>query len=152
MKLFAISMLMLWASVAYADQPVTFTASDAFSVIPTATGSIRNDGTFLTVMLDRFTLRTSDKFKVPQRITGYRICLVKNIGNGQWDFVRSSSTVAASYTITPGQTQSIPGYKAEIPIDGLQSLRGDWLVIAVDVQGSGPAGVVYAHSQNWKAP
>ena len=153
MKLFAISILMLWVAVAFADQPVTFFGSDQdFAVVPTATGSVRNDGAFLTVTLDRFTIRISDKFKSPAHVVGYRVSLVKPLSGGQWEVARTSATVPTNFSLLPGQTHSIAAYKAEIPIDGLASLRGCWLAIAVDDDSSGRVGTVYAHSQNWKAP
>jgi hypothetical protein len=144
---------LLWSSSVLADQSVTFTAPDqVFAIVPTATGTVRENGVFLTVSLDRFTLRASDKFKQSVRVLGYRVGLVKSTGSGAWEIIRSSSTVAANFSVSPNQTQTMAGHQAEIPIDGLGSIRGDWLVIAVDVQGEGPAGVVYAHSQNWNAP
>ena len=139
--------LLALPSIACADQEVTFTASfPDFAVVSTATGKVSKSGPFISVVLERYTMRASTKYKVPQKVLRYKIGLALSKPNGEWDVVRWSAPFDFHTAILPGETRSIENVKTVIPIDNIPSLKDSWLVLAVELDNNGGVGYTYAHS------
>lgn len=144
---FRLLVLLLIPLTASAEQDVTFTATQSFAVVSTATGKVSRSGPFLSVVLDRYTMRASTKYKAPQKVVRYKIGLAFNKANGEWDIERWSEPIAQDVFLAPGDTKLIENVKAVIPVDGLASLKNYWLVLAVEVDNGGRPGYTYAHSR-----
>jgi len=86
------------------------------------------------------------KYKKPNKVVQFRIGLAFNKSNGQWDIERWSEPIPMPVILAPGETKLLENVKAFIPVDGLTSLKHYWLVLAVEIDGSGGPGYTYAHS------
>jgi hypothetical protein len=131
---------------ALAKQDVVFTASENWAVISTATGKVTKSDPFLSVELDRCTMRVPGNYEWPVQVLRYKIGLASREPDGAWNVARWSEPVELNDYLKPGETKLIENYKAVIPIDGLDSLKGYWLVLAVETNINGIVGVQYAHS------
>jgi len=130
-----------------AAQNVTFSPGAAdFRVLSTATGNVSSDGAFISVVLDRFTMRANGQYATPEKVLGYKVGLAFNNPSGQWDVARWSELAHKSVVLAPGDTQLVENAKFIIPVDGLPSLNGYWLVLAVETESNGTIGYTYAHS------
>jgi hypothetical protein len=134
-------------SIASAEQDVTFSASfPDFAVVSTATGKVSKSGPFISVILERYTMRASTKYKMSQKVLRYKVGLAFNKPTGEWDVVRWSAPFEFHTAILPGETRLIENVKAVIPIDNIPSLKDSWLVLAVEMDNNGGVGYTYAHS------
>lgn len=129
------------------SQDVTFAATTSdFAVVSTATGKLSSFGPFASVALDQHTMRANPKYKAPARVLGHKIGLAFNRPDGQWDIARWSDVIPQDVVLSPGDTRQVEDSEFTIPIDNLPSLKGYWLVLAVELDINGSAGSTYAHS------
>jgi hypothetical protein len=141
--------LLIWLVIpltAWAQRDVVFTATENWAVISTATGKVTKSDPFLSVELDRYTMRVRSNYEWPVQVLRYKIGLATRKPNGEWNVARWSEPVELNTYLIPGQTKLIENYKTVIPIDGLESLKDYWLVLAVETNINGIVGVQYAHS------
>jgi len=139
--------ILLIPMASFAEQDVTFTASyQEFAVVSTATGKVSKSDPFISVVLDQYTMRVNKNYKFPVNVLRYKIGIAFQKPNGEWDIARWSDAVDENIVMLPGQTKLIENYKTVNPIDGLLSLKGYWLVLAVETRINGTNGYTYAHS------
>ena len=139
--------ILFYPLISLAQQDITFTTSDKyFPVISTAIGEVSESGPFLSVVLEQYTMRIKKDYKFPVNVLKYKVGIAFQTQNGGWDIARWSDAVDENIVMLAGQTKLIKNYKAVIPIDGLPSLRGYWLVLAVESKINGTNGFTYAHS------
>lgn len=128
-------------------QDVTFTAATPdFAVVSTATGRISSFGPFVSVVIDHHTMRSNPKYQAPAKVLGHKIGLAFNRPDGQWDIARWSDVIAQDIVLRPGDTRQVDDAEFTIPIDNMPSLKGHWLVLAVELDINGSVGYTYAHS------
>ncbi|MEI2783594.1 MAG: hypothetical protein V9H25_21110 [Candidatus Competibacter sp.] len=145
-NIFRLLVLLLIPLTASAEQKVIFTTPQDFAVVSTATGKVSRLGPFLSLVLDKYTMRANTKYKTPQKVVRYKIGLAFNKANGEWDIARWSEPIAQDVLLAPGDTKLIENVKAVIPVDGLLSLKDYWLILAVEIDSNGRSGYTYAHS------
>lgn len=131
-------------------QRMHFKGDDSiFSVVATATATVSADESFLHVALDQAVLRATPVAKEPKRITGYRIDLAYTRPSGEWDALRKSERVPLEVELGHLDTITITPRTLTIPVDGIWSLSGMWLIFEVDVDGT-PPGFTYSHGDKLK--
>lgn len=133
---------------ASAAEPITF-AGDArsFSVVATVTGSVSRAGAFLRVHLDPGVIRATERAHEPVRVSTFRIGLAFQKSSGVWDVARWSPRVSVNVVLDHLASTKVAEQILEIPIDGIQSIRGRWLVFAMDVSSSTGIGYTYSRSE-----
>ena len=124
------------------QKAIEFTAGDnMWAVNSTATGTATKSGPFLTIVLDKYTMRVNKDYRFPQvKVINYKIGLAEKLPKGQMGVARWSAPVPVGVVMTPGQTRLIENAKLVIPIDGLPSLRENWLILSVDTEINGSVG------------
>jgi len=150
-RVFAFSGLLAATAVAAqtssTHQRMRFAGSEAvFGVIATATANVSADESFLHVALDQATIRATPVAKGPQRITGYRIDLAYTRPTGEWDILRKSERIPLDVELGHLDTIRVATRMLTVPIDGVGSLRGMWLIFEIDVDGT-PPGYTYSHGE-----
>lgn len=144
--IFRFLVLLLIPLVASAEQEVIFTAPQDFAVVSTATGRASRSGPFISVVLDRYTMRANTKYRTTQKVVRYKIGLAFTNAKGAWDVARWSEPITQNVILAPGDTKLIENVKTVIPVEGLPSLKSYWLVLAVEIDISGTIGYTYSHS------
>jgi hypothetical protein len=135
------------AQVPSSNQRMRFTGDGAvFGVVATATANVSADESFLHVALDQSTIRATPIAKEPRRITGYRIDLAYTKSSGEWDILRKSERVPLDVELGHLDTIPVAARTLTIPIDGVASLNGMWLIFEIDVDGT-PPGFTYSHGE-----
>ncbi|MGE8451484.1 MAG: hypothetical protein ACN6OP_12850 [Pseudomonadales bacterium] len=130
-----------------AQQAVTFTSPpDAFRLNASATGTVSKSGPFLMVRLEQHAMWASKSYAETNNVIAYKVGVAANNQNGRWEPLRWSDEVKAPYTIKPGETKQIPVSTLLIPVDGLKTLNGTWLVLQMALKNGGDEGYTYAHS------
>ena len=150
MKHIAAAVMLCAASfTAIAQQDVTFSADDGtFTVVSSATGKVTRADPFVSVELQRHTMRASKKFKESVEVYAYKVGLAFTNSSGRWDIARWSEPVKQDFVLKPGDTKLIPPHTALIPIDHMPSLKGYWLVLAIETTNTKKtSGFTYSHSQ-----
>ena len=146
--IFVFILLLACTSSLAQQKAIEFTAGDqGWAVNSAATGSAEKKGPFLNITLDKYTMRVNRDYKFPQvKVLSYKIGLAEKLPSGQWNVARWSAPVQQNITLTPGQTRLIENAKFVIPVDGLASLKENWLIISVETEVNGSVGSNYSHS------
>jgi len=129
-------------SVFAQQKAIEFTAGDQqWAVNSAATGTATKSGPFLNIVLDKFTMRVNKDYRFPQvKVLNYKIGLAEKLPKGQIGVVRWSAEVPVGVVMVPGQTRLIENTKLIIPIDGIRSLKENWLILSVDTEINGSVG------------
>lgn len=136
------------ACAAQAQQAISFKAApETFEINATASGHVSKSGPFLKVHLDR---QTVWRTKVRPELHGaysYRVGLASNNTNGIWAVLRWSDSVSISAPSGLADSIPLPPTTLRIPIDGLQTLEGTWLVLQLTLANKrrGTEDFTYAH-------
>ena len=142
-KLSAAFLLSLMISSVFAQtKDIEFSAGDQqWAVNQTAIGTATKKGPFLSIVLDKYTMRVNKDYKFPQiKVISYKIGLAERLPGNQLGVARWSAPVPVGVVMTPGQTRLIENAKLVIPIDGLPSLKENWLILSVDTEINGSVG------------
>jgi hypothetical protein len=119
-----------------------------FPVLTTAIGSFDVEYPFIRVNFDKLTIRNASKDF--QHILGLRVGIAKTKIGTSWDVDRWSDYFVSNRELLVDRTIELSGLSTYVPIDGLTTLQGFWLVVATEVAGSPSTGksssASYSHS------
>ena len=96
-----------------------------------------------TAMLWYPTRRAVDTIEVEY----VRAHLAQPVVGGSWDFVDQSAKVAVNAKLGVGDTVRIKPFTTSIPINGIETLAGKWMVVAAAIPRAGDVDFIYAHSR-----
>ena len=134
-----------------AQQSVSFASPpDSFKLNSTATGMVIKNWPFLKVRIDQHVMWQPKQYDEPTEVIGFRVGLAGINEKGQWDSLRSSALVSYAHTIKAGDTQQIPASTVLIPVDGVKSFEGKWLVMTMVLKHRDGTATTYAHSGKLK--
>jgi hypothetical protein len=102
---------------------------------------------FVCVHLDYSSMKLNPSIKsstVP-KILWFRVGLAKTKEGGR-DVVKWSDYYVVDEILSKGETKTFNDIDIVIPIDGLDDLKGHWIIIRIETQRGGSRACVYAHS------
>lgn len=140
--------LLIAAASASAQQAVSFKSpNDSFRVNSTATATVTKTGPFLKVAIDQHVMWQPKKYSEASEVTGYTVGIGGNNADGRWEIERSSATVPVSLQLQAGSTKQLAPATVLIPMDGMPSLDGKWLIMTMHLAEHGGKATTYAHSE-----
>jgi hypothetical protein len=145
-----------FAAIASAQQSITIQApSDTFAVNSTATATVKTQGPFLLVSLQKHATWTSKDQSKPHHVVSYSVAIAKHNKQGRWETQRQSQQVQTAFTLAPGETRQITPTTLLVPIDGIKNLSDYWIVLTTKViaqQSPDGYGYTHAHSEKLRLP
>lgn len=76
-----------------------------------------------------------------------RTHLAQPVAGGSWDFIDQSAKVPVNARLAVGDTVRMKPFSVTIPINGIETLAGKWMVVAAATPRDGDVDFTYAHTR-----